>query len=204
MLDAETIIASAQRETPQAGWQVWREHRSFFLRMALIGIVFLIGGGYGAMYLQGHPDTAFVLGAVGDPTTVPLDPGLFMTARTIDFVVVGVVALLGLYSLIWGIYRTAVGGGQLLVLTPEGLVLRRQSAAQSFPFAAVRSLTTTRVYGTLQVRLIFTDGTKKTIKLDGRFGSPKLIARAILAAYRRMYPDAQRGRVIDVLRRRGR
>ena len=98
MLDAETVIASAQQETPPAGWQVWPERRSFFLRMALIGIVFLGGGGYGAMYLQGHPETAFVLGVVGDPANVPLDPGLFMTARTIDFVVVGLLALLGIYT----------------------------------------------------------------------------------------------------------
>ena len=92
----------------------------------------------------------------------------------------------------------------MLVLTPEGLVFQRKKQAQSFSFATVRSLFTYRAYGTLQVRLIATDGTKTTIKLDGRFGRPKIIARTIIAAYRRVHPDAQRGgRVIDALRRRG-
>jgi hypothetical protein len=181
MLNGDAIIAQVRQGTWPQSWQVLRANRSHFIRLAIFIAIFLVLAAFGLLYLISNPDHAVVPGAAGSPDGGTLDPATFAVWRTIDLAVLGI-ALVGLVvAVINTLLQMAHAQEQLLVVLPEGFVLKTRRL-QTVAFAAIQTMTATSYRGVVTFKIGTVNGQKLSVSLDARFGAARQVAQRILAA----------------------
>ena len=144
--------------------------RFFWCLILALGVV-------GAVYLLAHPLTAFVPGFGSG--SQPLDPGPFMVARTVDFVVILLFVVAGIVAAVNAVRNRTRAHEQVLVLMPGGFVLSTKSSV-AYLFAAMRELSASSYRGTITFTI--TDAAtrqRERVRLDGRFGNARQIAALV-------------------------
>ena len=81
---------------------------------------------------------------------------------------------------------------QVLVLTPDGVVLDKGRKPRTLAFAAIRKLGAAGNYGVVNLTYFGPNGKRARLQLDGRFGDTSAIARAILQAYQQVHAPERR------------
>lgn len=171
--------AVRQGYTP-GNWRVFHGRVAYHVRQIIGGVVILALGFIGVMYLLLNPHIAVVPGAGSGST--PLDEGPFTVARTVDFVVLAVFLLLGLGVSALSASRLTTARDQALVLMPEGFVLSVKNPV-AYAYANMQAIAARNNNGTITFSITpIGGGRNQVFRLDGRFGKPKPIATAILAA----------------------
>jgi hypothetical protein len=179
MLDANTIVTQVRAGTGPASWQVLRPQPSYFMQGAIGGVVLLVAAVAAAAYLL---LSGTVVGyGLGNQTP----EGVLTFWLIADLVVLVILAVGGIALLIGRLRAMGTMDEQLLVLTPEGYLMRtgagdKQTALVDFQrIAPVQmAISNGTVYLLCQQR-----NTGRTIKqeVDSRFGKPKIVAQQILA-----------------------
>ncbi|HEV8190016.1 MAG TPA: hypothetical protein VGP82_00800 [Ktedonobacterales bacterium] len=181
MINGEAIVAQVQHGTWPQNWQVLRAKPSHFIRLAIFVAIFFVAAAGGLIFLLGHPSDALTLGAAGSSDGGALDPAAFSLWRTVDFTMLGLV-LAGLtVALVRTLVQAAQAHEQLLVLLPEGFVLKT-GRAQAFDFGSMQTLSAVSTNGVVALRMVALDGQQSTVQLDTRFGSSTQLAKRILTA----------------------
>jgi hypothetical protein len=178
-MNAETIAIMARQGQNPPAWQVYRARPAFFRNQILLGVLILALGAVGAIYLLANPLIAFVPGFGSGSQS--LDPGPFMIARTVDFVVIALLLLIGVVSGVNAVRNLTQAHDQVLVLMPEGFVLCTKSAT-AYPYATMRGLNAASYRGT--ITLTIADAAtqqRQRVRLDGRFGNARQLAGRIMA-----------------------
>lgn len=189
MISKEQVLMYAQQGQSLPGWQVLHPKTSYLVRLAAIfAIMAIVVIGLGVAFLSQN-SFVFVPGySVGS-----LDPAAFQIWRYIDEAFLAILILI----LIGGASRYALELGtapnQMLVLTPEGFLLKKRRAEQFVAYAGVTSITARASrYGdvTLNVKAVGGNAIYK-VQLDGRYGNARALASQIIAA-QRQYAAGQR------------
>ena len=178
-MNAESIATMARQGQNPPAWRVFRARSGFFRNQILLGVFILALGVVGAVYLLANPLTAFVPGFGSG--SQPLDPGPFMVARTVDFVVILLFVVAGIVAAVNAVRNLTRAHEQVLVLMPEGFVLSTKSSV-AYLFAAMRELSASSYRGTITFTI--TDAAtrqRQRVRLDGRFGNARQIAALVLA-----------------------
>lgn len=179
LLNANTVMTMVRQGQAPATWQVYRGRAAFHVRQMLGGLLILLLGFVGVMYLLLNPNTVIVPGSGQDS---PIDPGPFAVARVGDFVVLAVVLAVGLWLCASSSSQLTTVRDQALVLMPEGFVVgARKSTA--YAYAAMQSIAARNNRGTITFSITPVDsGQRQLFRLDSRFGDARQIATQILAA----------------------
>lgn len=178
MLAGETVVAQVDHGAAPPNWQITRGRPAFHLQQIILGVVVVAIGVVGAVFLLANPDQAFSYGAGGEASMSVINGW-----RTVDFVVLAIFALAGAYLIVQHTGSYASAKSDLLVMVPEGFVIRTGRRIQTYDFATLTSLRATLSRGTLIVNATQASGAKLRSSIDGRFGKVKPIGQAILAAY---------------------
>lgn len=181
MLSKEEILMYVQQGQAQPDWQVLRPSKSYLTKQVLgyaIAAIIFVGIG---VYFMGQDSLVIVPKFSGD-----LDPGAFQTWRIIDIIVL-ILAILGFAgAAINYMLELNTAQNQMLVLMPEGFLLKKRSTEQFVAYANVSSLSPRIGSGgeaTLNIKFAAST-TLHQVKLDGRYGKPKELAPQIVAAQR--------------------
>lgn len=177
MLDGEAIVHQALQGSAQPNWRVFPAKLSHFLGSIAgyaIGALLLLGV---IAYLAANPDVAFSLGSSSDT------PNVIQFWRNIDFVVAGVMTLACIALLGLSVRGLSTVKHQVLVLLPEGFVMQKGAEKKTMTvieFGAISGIATSVSNGNWSLVMPRTNG-KGAVKLDldGRFGSPKQIAKTL-------------------------
>jgi hypothetical protein len=189
-MNADNIVTMVQHGQNPPSWQVYRARSAYFRDQILLGVFILAIVAAGAIYLLANPLIAFVPGY--DTGSETLDPGSFMTARTIDFVVIGLLLVVGLVYAVNAVRNLSRVQDQVLVLMPDGFLLGTNTPVV-YPFATMQALTARSYRGT--ITLTITKSATRSIqrvRLDGRFGNARQLAGQIMSL-RNAYLRAQVG-----------
>jgi len=182
MISKEQVLMYARQGQSLPGWQVLYPKTSYLVRLAAIfGVMAIVVVGLGIAFLS---QNGFVI--VPGYVSKALDPGAFQTWRYIDEAFLAILILI----LIGGASRYALELGtaqnQMLILTPEGFLLKKRSTEQFVAYTGVTSITARAGrYGdvTLSVRAVGSNAMYK-VQLDGRYGNARALASQIIAAQR--------------------
>jgi hypothetical protein len=190
-MNAESIATMARQGQNSPNWQVYRARSGYFVQQVVVGLFVLALGVGGTLYLVANPLIAIVPGSGGNSQT--LDPGPFMIARTVDFGIIALILLAGLWVVVVSVAHLTRLRDEVLVLMPQGLVIDTKTPV-AYSFAAMRSLSARNYRGV--VTFTITDSTERRlrVRLDGRFGNARQLAGQILAmrnAYLRTQAGAQ-------------
>jgi hypothetical protein len=181
MIDGNAVVAQARQGNVPPSWQVLRAKASFFYQQAGVGGLLLVVGAGGFLYLMSNPNMAIEPG-VGSGTDTASGIGLW---RNIDFAILAVFALVGIYVLVKSLADSANASQQLLVLMPEGFVISTNKM-QTYEYSTIRNIAITLNRGTASIKLTPVSGASAIrVQLDGRFGTTKQIAQNILTARQR-------------------
>lgn len=189
MLSKEEILTYVQQGGALPGWQVLRPQMSYLVKQMLIyAILALIFIGFGVYFIG---QNSFVI--VPFRSSDPLDPGAFQVWRYIDEAILAL-AIIGFAGLaIKYILEVSTVQSQVLVLMPEGFLLKKRNAEQFVAYAGVSSMVP-RINNTGEVTLNIKPAGSTTVykvELDGRYGKPKVLAPQIVAAQRKYTTDQQ-------------
>lgn len=190
MLDPNQIIQQVQQHTNPTNWAVLPAKQSHFLQSLFGGIFLAVIGLAAAGYLVLNPDFVVGLGALVTMSS------LFTFWRIVDFVFCAVaVAAAGV------IMRDSISGmathdQQMLVLTPEGFVMRKGTTSKLTSAVAYANVGVPSVVvqsGTTYLMMSRANGQGPLrLEVDGRFGPPKQIAKRIIDAHQ-LYAQARAG-----------
>jgi hypothetical protein len=191
MIDGEAVMHQALQGAAPPNWRVFPAKQSHFMGNIVgyvIGVVLLLGF---IVFLIAAPD--FVIGLRGAVNV----PSLHSLWRTVDFVVAGVGVVGCIVLLVSSVRSLGTLNQQALVLLPEGFVIRKgadKKAMTVIEFGAISGIATSVSNGTWSLVMPRANG-KGAVKLelDGRFGSPKQIAKMLEEA-RSQYAIARIGR----------
>lgn len=193
MFDPNAIVSQAQAGMAPPNWQVLRARRGFFVQGAISGVVVAVLAVAAAAYVLSS-GTVFGYG-INDSTPDNVLSFWFI----VDMVVL---ALFLIGGIIFAILRLAALGSaetHLLILMPEGFVLRTGSSAKATRtvlYQNVATLVPSVRNGSVTLVLGLTNGRKAQVPLDSRFGKPKPLAQQIQgmhAAYVSAAVNARRG-----------
>ena len=177
MIDANAVVQQARYGTAPATWQVLRANRSFFV-VGVFGYLFLIVAAIaGAAYLL---LTGTIVGIGVDNPNV--SDGWLLLWLVIDMVVLAVLALVGVGMTISRLRGMGTLDDQMLVLMPEGFVMRlgpSEKQTTTVSYQNVATITPTIDSGTYYLKLQMPDGSQTKVEVDGRFGKPKQISEQI-------------------------
>ena len=179
LLNADAVMTAVRQGQAPATWQVYRGRVAFHVRQLLGGLLILLLGFVGVMYLLLNPDTVIVPGS-GQGSA--LDTGPFAVARIGDFVVLAVVLVVGLWLCVSSSSQLTTVRDQALVLLPEGFVIGAKKPT-AYAYAAMQAIAARNNRGTITFSVTPVGGDRRqTFRLDSRFGDAKHIATQILAA----------------------
>jgi hypothetical protein len=179
LLNADAVMTAVRQGQAPATWQVYRGRVAFHVRQLLGGLLILLLGFVGVMYLLLNPDTVIVPGSGQSGT---LDTGPFAIARIGDFVVLAVVQVVGLGLCVSSSSQLTTVRDQALVLLPEGFVIGAKKPT-AYAFAAMQAIAARNNRGTITFSVTPSGGDRRqTFRLNSRFGDAKHIATQILAA----------------------
>jgi uncharacterized membrane protein len=177
MIDTQAVVQQASLGMAPPSWQVLRAKRSFFISSAIGGVVFTIGALAAAIYL-------FVSGAIvgiGVSDQTPSNVAIFWFI--VDMVALAAAAIGGVIFALGSLRGLSTADEQMLVLMPEGFVLRRGAAENkttTVNFQRVATVTPSvqsgRVFLIMQ---IVGSGQRAKVELDNRFGPAKRLAQQI-------------------------
>ena len=179
MLSKEDLLMHVEQGTVEPAWRVIRPKSSYFLKqVATWLILFLLPVGATIYYLNA-PDHALVLTGA----SIDSDSAL-QTWRTIDFVIFGLLAISFLGMLVVQVLDLAASGRQMLVLTPQALLLRLRNKEYFVAYANVISMVPNIQRGGIIKLHIRTDSGQTAFELDNRFGKAKELVPQIIDAQR--------------------
>ncbi|HEX6800677.1 MAG TPA: hypothetical protein VF116_23395 [Ktedonobacterales bacterium] len=176
MMDSNAIIGQVQSGAAPANWQVLRARRGFFVQGAIGGIVLAVFAAAAAVYLFA---TGTVVGyGLNDQT-----PNGVLTFWFIaDMVVLAAIVVIGIVFCINRLVTLGSTESQLLVLMPQGFVMRLGSSAKAtrrVSYQQIATMVPTVRRGNVSLVMQTRDGRKVTLPLDGRFGKPRPLAQQI-------------------------
>lgn len=181
MFDPNQVLQQARAHMSPPNWQVLPAKQSHFLQALFGGIVLIILGIGAAGYLLLNP--GFIVGLA---SLVNVD-NLFTFWRVADFVICAFIVLGGA-----GLIRGAVAGmatqeQQMLVLMPEGFVMQKGASSKTMAAIAYANVNTPKLVvqnGAASLLMARANGQGALrVRLDGRFGPPKQIAKRIIEAH---------------------
>jgi hypothetical protein len=187
MLDGDQVVAQVQAGQRGQGWTVFAARRGFFMRFMLVGLLLLALAVLAGWAIASNPDTAYIPTSIGDPNTSgTLDPTSFDRWRAFDVIVALLLGALGVSTIIRYAIDYARSQDLQLIITPSGVVVRTPKV-QTYPFAAVQRVQPPQVNRN-QVTLVWvmqpgSSPQKRRLVLDGRFGSSRQVAQAIIQAW---------------------
>lgn len=190
MLSKEEILMYVQQGQAPAGWQVLRAKISYLLKqIATYAVLALVFIGFGIYILS---NTDFVFGPIG---LIDIN-GSFQTWRYIDEAVVAIALLLFLWMVVKNLMDLMSAQNQVLVLLPEGFLLKKRNTEQCVDYAGVAGISThAGRYGDVTVHIKAKDGNALyKVQLDGRYGNAKMLAAQMMNA-QRQYAANQRANV---------
>lgn len=190
MLSKEEILMYVQQGQAQPGWQVLRPKSSYLVKqIAMYAVLALVFIGFGIYILS---NTDFVFGPIG---LVDIN-GSFQTWRYIDQAVVAIGLLIFLWLVVKNVMDLASVQSQVLVLLPEGFLLKRRNTEQRVDYAGVAGISThAGRYGDVTVNIKAKGGNALyKVQLDGRYGNARMLALQITNA-QRQYAANQRANV---------
>jgi hypothetical protein len=190
MIDSSAVLQQASTGMAPPTWEVLRARRSFFISSAIGGVFITVAAIGVAIYLI-LSGTIIGIG-VNDQT--PNNVAFF-------WFIVDMVALaaFGIGGVVFAIVRLRGLGSlteQMLILMPEGFVMRRGSAAKdttTVNYQRVATVTPSVQSGTVYlVMQLAGSGQRTKVELDSRFGPPKKLAEQI-AGMHAHYVTTQQG-----------
>lgn len=192
VLNADAVMMAVRQNQIPGSWQVFRGRVAFHMQQLLGGVLILVLGFVGIMYLLLNPRIAIVPGYGSNDS--PIDPGPFTIARTVDFVVLAILLLVGLWLCFSSSSQLTVARDQALVLMPDGFVISTKNPV-AYAYAAMQGMSARNNRGTITFNITPVGGAQRqSFRLDGRFGNAKQIATQILAGraeWQRAHPTAQ-------------
>jgi hypothetical protein len=190
MIDSNAVVQQASTGMAPPSWQVLPARRSFFMSSALIGVVFTLGAIAAAIYLL-LSGTIFGIG-VNDQT--PNNVAFFWFI--VDMVLVAAFAIGGIIFAIVRLRGLGSLNQQMLILMPEGFVMRRGTTPKDVTtvnFERVATMTpSVQSSAVVLVMQLAGSGQRAKVELDNRFGPAKKLANEI-AGMHAHYVTTQRG-----------
>lgn len=180
MIDWNRVIEHVRAGTAPAAWQVVRAKKSYFIWVAIGALVVAIGAIAGEAYLLSS-NTIVGYALPADPT-----PQVYNLWHTLDLVAAIAIALACIVAAVRGIQQTGTLNEQMLILLPEGFVMRRGTKpkdTQAFNYPTIRTIKRQVRNSTTTLVLEMADGRAARVVLDGRFGKVKAIAQQIQNAH---------------------
>jgi hypothetical protein len=184
MLNGEQIVAQVKSGHIDPGWVIFASQRGFFVRYVLLGLFLLALAIVGGIILSTNPNTAFIPTSIGDSSaTGTLDPTSFDRWRLVDVIGVVLVGGIGVAAMIRYAIDFARSQAMQLIVTPTGVVVQTPSL-KTFAFADVQQAPKFTAYRSqVTITWIMKNGQKQRLVLDGRYGSPRRVADAIVRAW---------------------
>jgi hypothetical protein len=191
MLSKEQIFSYIQQGQPQSNWLILRPKTSYLIKQAIIyailAVVVMLLGAY-FLSQNSYVFTPYYSGT--------LDAGAFQTWRFIDEAALAIFLLLFVFAALKNLLDLNTIQKQLLVLMPEGFLLKKRNTEQYVAYAGVTTLSARASrYGdvTLQIKAVGSDAIYK-VHLDNRYGNARMLASQIVSA-QRQYATSQRAGV---------
>lgn len=181
MLNSQQILENAQNGQAQPTWKVLPAKRSYFISN-FIAYLLVIAAGFGLIaYLILNPNMAIV------PKFTPdgLDDAALAMWRTIDMVVFPLIILGCAWFGVQTLLALQQRHEQLLVLLPEGVVMRKGKTTSLITFAEAQVLKLSNSSATSSTLTITKqNGQKTSFRLDNRFGNPRKLSKQIDETYK--------------------
>lgn len=178
MIDAGMVLRMVRSGQVPPQWQVVRAKRGFFLMQSFLGVLLVILGVGGAVALLA---SGTVIG-YGLSDTSP--DGVVTFWFVVDMLVLAACVIGGIVLAIQQLLRLGTVDEQVLVLMPDGFVMRRGSAPKdtlAYSYDSIRAVDRVVRNGTNYLVMQPVQGRAVRLTLDGRFGPPKRIAQQIQA-----------------------
>ncbi len=181
MVNIDMIVAQARNNQVPPTWQVYHGRSSFYVRQIIVGALLLAFAAAGAIYLVSHPFTAIVPGYASDNN---VDPQTFTLYRAVDFLVVGLFALVGIVAGVRYLRELGRAYQYVLVLMPEGFVLSTGKTV-AYAYGTIREMKLVRSRYANSLKIYTWNAQKPvSIKFDGRFGNPKQLISTIYGMWK--------------------
>lgn len=189
MPSKEEILMYVQQGQVLSGWQVLRPKKSYLFRqIAIYGLLAIACLAFGGYVIS---DSTFAFGPIG-----LADIGSYQTWHLIDEAFLAILFVIFAWVTIRNLIDLASVQNQVLVLLPEGFLLKKRNTEQCVDYAGVAGASA-RVgrYGDVTVN-IKAQGSNVVYKVqfDGRYGNARALASQIVNA-QRQYAANQRARV---------
>ena len=176
MIDSNAVINQVQSGTAPTSWQVFRARRGYFVQSAILRVVAAILAVAVAVYLF-MSGTVFGYG-INDQTS----DNVLTFWLIVDMLVLASVLIYSIVTTFTHLISLGSVEGQMLVLMPEGFVMRQGTSAKSTRlvlFENVATLVPTVSSGSVSLVMRTRNRRKLRIPLDGRFGKAKQVAQHI-------------------------
>jgi hypothetical protein len=182
MMNTDMIVAQARNNQVPPTWQVHHGRSSFYVRQIAIGAFLLAFAAAGAIYLVSHPFIAIVPGyAAGDSN---VDSQTFTLDRAVDFVLLGLFALVGIGAMIRYLLELGRAYQHVLVLLPEGFVLSTGKTV-AYAYGTIREMKLVKSRYASSLKIHTWNAQKPVrVRLDGRFGNPKQLTGTIYTMWK--------------------
>lgn len=181
VIDANAAIQQVRSGTAPPSWQVLRARPTFFMWSAIGGVVFTLAAIAAAIYL-------FVSNTVvGIGVTDQTPPNVALFWLIVDMLVLAACAVIGVVSAVRHVRRLGSASEQMLVLMPEGFVLRRGTTEKdvtTINYQRIATMTPTAKNGAMVLAMtIAGSGKRAAVTLDNRFGPAKKLASEIAGTH---------------------
>jgi hypothetical protein len=177
VIDANATIQQASSGMAPPSWQVLRARPSFFMWSAIGGVVFALAAIAAAIYLF----TSGTIVGIGVSDQTPDNVATFWFI--VDMIVLAACAFGGVVMTIHYARLMGSAADQMLILMPEGFVLRRGPAEKDVTtvnFERVATMTPAVRNGAVLLDMrIAGSGKRAQVSLDNRFGSAKKLTNEI-------------------------
>lgn len=193
MFDPNAILGQVQTGMAPSNWHVLRARRAYFVQSAVSGFVIAVLAIAATVYILSS-GTVFGYG-LNDQT--PENVAFFWFI--VDMVVLAAFLIGGIIFAILRLVAMRSAENQVLVLMPEGFVMRTGTSAKATRtvlYQNVATMVPTTHNGSVSLVMRLANGRKAQVGLDSRFEKPKALAQQIQgmhAAYASAAANARRG-----------
>lgn len=179
-LNVDAVMQAVRQGYVPDTWRVYHGRVGWQVQQLLVGLVILLLGFAGTIYLLLNTSIAIVPGTPGETTTV--DATNLSAGRAVDFVVLAIFLALGLGLSVVASSRLTTIRDQVLVLMPDGFIINTKKPI-AYSYAGMQAMSARNNRGTITFNITAAGNSRRQpLRLDGRFGNAKQLATQILVA----------------------
>jgi hypothetical protein len=190
MIDSSTVLQQASTGMAPPTWEVLRARRSFFISSAIGGVCITLGAIAAAIYLL----LSGTIVGIGVNDQTPSNVAFFWFI--VDMVALAAFAIGGIAFAVVRLRGLGSIDGQMLILMPEGFVMRRGTATKdttTVNYQRAATMTPSVQNGTVYLVIqLAGSGQRAKVEIDNRFGPAKKLAEQI-AGMHAHYVTTQQG-----------